>query len=154
MLRRMMWRNVPRIENHSPRIAFASFFFYKSERNQYIMASVNGGKRPGAGRPAGAKNKSTIAREASQKAAHLAVLAGLTDDEISKLMPLDVMLIAMRTEFTSGNFVIAAGLAEKAAAFCHGKKMADTSPTALPLDLMPDPPSIGDEPGPAGGVIE
>jgi len=71
---------------------------------------AKGGKRLGAGRPKGAISKST---RAIQEAANAA-----------GVMPLDVMLQAMRADYAAGKLDEAAAHAEKAAPYLHPKLAA------------------------------
>jgi hypothetical protein len=114
----------------------------------------SGGSRNGAGRPRGSRNKTTIARESALKDAWTESYKNMTAEQISNLQPLDVMLIAMRLEFAAGDTKQAAIIAERAAIYCHAKRSAEATLMPLPEDLLPDPPSQGDEPGPPGGVIQ
>jgi hypothetical protein len=108
----------------------------------------SGGSRKGAGRPRGARNKTTIARESALKEAWAETYKNMTAEQVSNLQPLDVMLISMRLEFSKGDHMKAAIIAEKCASYCHAKKSAEAIPLPLPEDLLPDPPATPDEPGP------
>lgn len=69
-----------------------------------------GGKRPGAGRPKGARQK--VSRAAREKAA------------ASGVMPLEVILEAMRADYEAGKLDEAAAHAEKAAPYLHPRLTA------------------------------
>jgi hypothetical protein len=79
----------------------------------------NGGARPGAGRPPGAKNKATIERE---KMAEL----GLREIHRSGRMPLEVMLARMNGDATISDDMFAAAVA--AAPYIH-PRLASTDTT-------------------------
>ena len=71
---------------------------------------ARGGKRPGAGRPKGAVQR--VTREARAKAA------------ASGVMPLDVMLEAMRAHHGAGQLDLAAAIAKEAAPYLHPRLAA------------------------------
>lgn len=72
---------------------------------------ARGGKRPGAGRKPGAVTKLT------RKFADAAAASG-------DVLPLDVMLTAMREHYAAGRLDEAAKVAEKAAPYMHAKLAA------------------------------
>jgi hypothetical protein len=134
-----------------------------------------GGAREGAGRPKGRKNNDTIAREKATQAAIEKITSDLTQDEIDKMSPVELMLHVMREMIKSGDLRTAVSVAEKVAPYTNAKKSSEL-PTApgLPPELTPDTgldsggmdlsrpfrrgpfgdlPAAPDEPGPAGGVI-
>lgn len=110
--------------------------------------ATHGGRRPNAGRKPGARNKATIAREIAVSNAIEETLARLTQDEIQRLTPLEVMTLGMHLLLKAGNLMGAIATAEKLAPFVHPRVSAMEPMTALPADLQPDPPAVGDEPGP------
>ncbi len=85
-----------------------------------------GGKTPGAGRKKGSKTKTKLGKLEAARAA-------ITGD----LMPLDVLLKAMRQYDQDGNTQQATAVAEVAAPYCHAKLAAlqvtgkDGGPIAL-----------------------
>jgi hypothetical protein len=118
-----------------------------------IKKNRAGGARPGAGRPKGKKNASTLAREAALKDALAEMLRELSPAEIRTIEPLSVMLFAMRAMLAKGDVVTAASIARNAADFCHSKVSASTTPSPLPDDLAPDPEPQPDEPGPENPIL-
>jgi len=81
----------------------------------------NGGARPGAGRPKGARTKRTL--ELAE--------ALMAQGEI----PLEVMLILMRACFKEGKYGDAVAIAEKAAPYMH-PKLAAVNLTVKPISEM------------------
>jgi hypothetical protein len=126
-------------------------------RVQEFMSEVSkaphGGARPGAGRPKGHKNKKTLQRELMANQAIDDVLAKLSPDDIEKLLPLDVMILAMSTMLKAGNLLAAAAVAEKAAPYCHSKLASAEILRPLPEDLEPDPIPTPDQPGPENPLL-
>ncbi len=116
--------------------------------------TTHGGARPGAGRPPGRKNSTTLAREAAIREATLAVVGEMGDNALAALDPLDILMMAARIALRAGDLPLAVSASDKAAPYKH-RRLGGDLPGMVPLpeDLMPDPPSIGDEPGPPGGVI-
>lgn len=81
------------------------------------------GERRG-GRQKGTPNKATVEREAKLAEARDRILASITPEQIAAMSPLDIMLQAMQLEAQSGEWRVAAALAEKAAPYLHPKKVA------------------------------
>lgn len=73
---------------------------------------ARGGKRDGAGRPAGSKNRRT--EEAAEKTREITEKAAAAG-----VMPLEVMLEAMREAHKAGNTALALECAQMAAPYCH-----------------------------------
>ena len=101
------------------------------------------------GRPKGTRNRSTVAAAASARAAALDLA-----QYAANMMPVDVMLHAMRTHLADGDLVSAVDAARAAAPYVHSRMSAVFGENPIPADLQPDPPSLGDEPAPPGGIIE
>jgi hypothetical protein len=123
---------------------------------QEIMKDVkrpHGGRRENAGRPKGAKNKATRARELAANNAIDETLAKLTQEEIQRFTPLEIMIMAMHLLLQSGNLLGAVGVAEKAAPYVHSKLSSLVPAPVLPEDLEPDPIPEGDEPGPEHPIL-
>ena len=118
-----------------------------------ILKKPRGGTRPGAGRPPGRKNKRTLEREYAAKNAIDETLARLTGEEIERLKPLDIMILAMHLMLKSGNLMGAASVAEKAAPYIHAKIASWMPDTPLPEDLVGDPKPQPDEPGPENPIL-
>src|SRR5262245_61202695 len=77
----------------------------------------HGGKRPGAGRKPGSKNRRPSERRAAARRAVEKVMAeGVT--------PLEVMLAAMRQHYAAGNLDAAAEIARHAAPYVHPRLQA------------------------------
>jgi len=112
-----------------------------------------GGARPGAGRPAGARNKKTIAKELAVSNAVEETLARLTQEEIQRLSPIEVMQLGMHLLLKAGNLIGAISTAEKLAPYIHSKVATTIPMTPLPEDLAPDTRTEGDEEGPAHPVL-
>jgi len=84
-----------------------------------------GGKRPGSGRPRGAKSahpKSAVAREVTKKALR------------AEVTPLDVMLKAMRNALSKDDLAAAHGFAKDAAPYIHPKLIAQKTEHSGPND--------------------
>lgn len=115
--------------------------------------------RPGAGRPKGRRDNATIAKEKATQEAIASVTKDLTPEDIERLTPLAVILLAMRAEATAGDWKSAAAIAEKAMPYLHAKKAAELPERMMPAELMPgdgrddEPPILADEPAPPGGVV-
>jgi hypothetical protein len=73
------------------------------------------------GRQKGTPNKRKADYDAKFAEAAGQVTAGLSPSEIASMMPVDVMLFAMRLEVESGQLRSAASIAEKAAPYLHAK---------------------------------
>ena len=73
------------------------------------------------GRQKGTPNKATVRLAAKLAEAAERATAGLSSSEIATMMPLDVMLLAMRLELEGGQWRSAASIAEKAAPYFHPK---------------------------------
>jgi hypothetical protein len=112
-----------------------------------------GGRRDGAGRPKGSRAKATVARELAANNAIDETLSRLTQDEIKRLLPLEIMILAMHLQLQAGNLMGAVAVAEKCAPYLHAKLSSNIPPPVLPEDLEPDPPAVGDEPGPENPVL-
>lgn len=83
---------------------------------QTLIAQVapkkqRGGKRPGSGRPAGAKNIRTIQKEQRLKREVEAALAVASSDEIDGMSAVQIMDIAMKTFMKAGNMTSAVAVA-------------------------------------------
>jgi hypothetical protein len=109
----------------------------------------NGGRRPGAGRPPGRRNKATVARELLASQAIAEVMAKLGPADAERLTPLEVMTIAMRVQMQAGDLMAAVSVAERLAPYCHPKVTNSPYVAPVPADLAPDEPACPDEPGPA-----
>jgi hypothetical protein len=106
-----------------------------------------------AGRAPGQTNLATRARQALASAA-VAVIAGkMTDAEVEGMMPLAVLLGAMRAAWLAGDIAGARVAAEAAAPYCHSRKGPKAMSELIPDDLTPDPEPEPDEEGPPGGCI-
>jgi hypothetical protein len=76
-----------------------------------------GGRRPGAGRKLGGKNRRTSERKAAaERAVEAALAEGIT--------PLEVMLEAMRYHYAAGELDAAAEIARHAAPYVHPRLQA------------------------------
>ena len=73
------------------------------------------------GRQKGTPNKATVRLAAKLADAAERATAGLSLAEITSMMPVDVMLFAMRLELECGQLRSAASIAEKAAPYLHPK---------------------------------
>ena len=73
------------------------------------------------GRQKGTPNKATVRLAAKLADAAERATAGLSPAEIASMMPVDVMLFAMRLELGNGQLRSAASIAEKAAPYVHPK---------------------------------
>jgi hypothetical protein len=94
----------------------------------------HGGRRIGAGRPKNAKNKSTLAIELAANNAIDQTLARLTQEEIKRLLPLEIMILAMHLQLQTVNLMAAVSIAEKASPYLHAKLSANIPPPVLPDD--------------------
>jgi hypothetical protein len=117
------------------------------------MKRQRGGARPGAGRPAGHRNKKTVEREIALKGALDDTVARLTKEEIERFSPLEVLLLVMRLQLQAGNLSGALAAADRASPYVHARLSSNIPPPVLPEDLEPDPPAVGDEPGPENPVL-
>ncbi|MDE2580220.1 MAG: hypothetical protein KGL52_01160 [Rhodospirillales bacterium] len=107
-----------------------------------------GGKRPGAGRPKGARSATTIERERNARAAVDLVLAEIGREGIKRMQPLEVLMLGMHLALEAGNLPAAMAAAEKAAPFCHARMSSVVAIPPVPPELEPDPAPVPDEPGP------
>ena len=73
------------------------------------------------GRQKGTPNKATVRLAAKLAEAAERATASLSSSEIASMMPLPVMLLAMRLEVECGHLRSAASIAEKAAPYVHPK---------------------------------
>lgn len=112
-----------------------------------------GGRRDGAGRPKGSRAKATVARELAANNAIDETLSRLTKEEIKRLLPLEIMILAMHVQLQTGNMMAAVSIAEKAAPYLHAKLSSNVPPPTLPEDLVPDPITEGDEEGPEFPIL-
>lgn len=98
---------------------------------------MRGGKRPGAGRPKGAKEgsptKRAIRREMTERIVENALSEGV--------MPLEVMLAAMREEWNKGNKQLAAEFAKDAAPYCHAKLASIEHSGEMTQNVVTDQPA-------------
>jgi hypothetical protein len=104
-----------------------------------------GGARANSGRPKGSRNKALVAREIATKNAIDATLARLTEEEIQRLTPLEIMVLAMHLLLQSGNLMNAVSVAALAAPFMHPKLSSIVHEQPLPADLQSDPKPEPDE---------
>jgi hypothetical protein len=87
-----------------------------------------GGARPNSGPKPG--SKLVKAKAVIEKAAEAAGAIDLVPTEVTKLRPLDVLLRAMWTAVSQGNWSAAASFARECAPYCHPKLSAvDTNLT-------------------------
>lgn len=112
------------------------------------MKRQRGGSRPGAGRPAGRRNKKTVEKEIALKGAVDDTVARLTKDEIEKFSPLEVLLLVMRLQLQAGNLSGALAAADRAAPFVHARLSSNIPPLVTPEDLAADPAPTPDEEAP------
>ena len=77
----------------------------------------HGGKRPGAGKPKGAKHKTTLAREAIMKGIFV---------EGEDLSPLDVLVTVMKQAMKKKNVSLAMHAASLAAPYMHHRLTSST----------------------------
>ena len=73
------------------------------------------------GRQKGTPNKATVRLAAKLAEAAGRATTGLSPPEIASMMPVDVMLFAMRIELECGQLRSAASIAEKAAPYLHAR---------------------------------
>ena len=73
------------------------------------------------GRQKGTRNKATVRLDAKLAEVAERATAGLSSSETATIMPLEVMLLAMRLELEGGQWRSAASIAEKAAPYVHPK---------------------------------
>ena len=73
------------------------------------------------GRQKGTRNKATVRLDAKLAEVAERATAGLSSSETATIMPLEVMLLAMRLELEGGQWRSAASIAEKAAPYFHPK---------------------------------
>lgn len=85
------------------------------------------GERRG-GRQKGTPNRVTLLKQEVLEAAEKSALAGLPEDRIDALSPLDIMLMAMRAAAKAGNLMTAAAVAKEAAPYVL-PKLASTTVT-------------------------
>lgn len=105
------------------------------------------------GRPLGSRNKRTVERIKATAKAIAEVRKDLTDAEINALTPLETMLMAMRASVISGDLVAALAAARDAAPYVHAKVQAIAPDAHMPAELLADPPSRPDEPGPENPIL-
>lgn len=105
-----------------------------------------GGRRPGAGRPKGARGKATIERE-NRARALLAEAVEKLDLDAKPLQPLDTMLLVMVAAVKAGDLPLALSASRDAAPYVH-HRMTEGMAKPIPADLLPDPAPVPDEPGP------
>ncbi len=118
-----------------------------------VTPGTHGGKRKGAGRKPGAKNKATIARELLANAAIEAVMAKLAPADTEALTPLEVMTIAMRVQMQAGDLMAAVSVAERLAPYLHPKVTQGVYTPPMPADLLSDPVPEPDEAGPESPIL-
>jgi hypothetical protein len=104
-----------------------------------VKKNGHGGPGRGQGRPKGSRNKTLVAREIATKTAIDDTLARLTQEEIERLSPLEIMILAMHLLLTSGNLMGAVSVAKEAAPYVHAKVASQVYDVPLPADLLPDP---------------
>lgn len=93
------------------------------------------GSKPGerrGGRPPGGKNKSTKEREDRFARAEAEAIASLSPEEIDKILPGQVMLLAVRTALRGGNLTLAQKWGADVAPYLHAKKAPVAAPTGDP----------------------
>ena len=73
------------------------------------------------GRQKRTPNKATVRLAAKLTEAAERATSGLSPSEIASMMPLPVILLAMRLELQGGQWRLAASIAEKAAPYLHAK---------------------------------
>ena len=78
------------------------------------------GRKTG-GRQKGTRNKATVRLDAKLAEGAERVTAGLSPSETATIMPLEVMLLAMRHELEGGQWRSAASITERAAPYVHPK---------------------------------
>src|ERR1700759_5043838 len=88
-------------------------------RTERIGAMASGYKT--GGRQKGARNKRTAQLDAKLAEAAEHSTADLSSAEIASMTPLEVLLLAMRSEVECGQLRSAASIAEKAAPYIHPK---------------------------------
>jgi hypothetical protein len=111
-----------------------------------VKKSTHGGPGRGGGRRKGSRNKSLIARELATKNAIDDTLSRLTEEEIQRLTPLEIMVLAMHLLLSQGNLMGAVSVAKEAAPYVHPKVASMAPNEVLPEDLRPQPEAIGDDP--------
>jgi hypothetical protein len=112
-----------------------------------------GGKRPGAGRPRGKRNASTIAREENARRVVDDILSKLDMDKTS-LSPLETLLLIMSLALRAHDLSAAQAAAIAAAPYVHPRLGTAFSAPPLPADLLPDVDEPPDEGEPPGGRID
>jgi hypothetical protein len=104
-----------------------------------------GGAREGGGRPKGSRNKALVAREIATKNAIDDTLARLTEEEIQRLTPLEIMILAMHLMLQSHNLMGAVSVAKEAAPYVHPKVASVVHDVPLPEDLRAQPEPTPDD---------
>lgn len=110
-----------------------------------VKKSTHGGPGRGGGRRKGSRNKALVAREIATKTAIDDTLARLTKEEIERLTPLEIMILAMHLLLTEGNLMGAVSVAKEAAPYVHGKVASVVLEQPLPEDMLPDPVAMPDD---------
>jgi hypothetical protein len=87
------------------------------------MAKFKRGHPRYGGRKLGQRNRATIERElaVAEAGARMCEALGLTESDVANLMPLDVLLMAMRRSVLDGDKAGAVQAAVAAAPFCHAR---------------------------------
>lgn len=98
------------------------------------------------GRQPGAKNRSTVAREAAASAVLAKASAAMGIGEIATLSPLDILLLVARTCLAGGDLQGARAAAADAAPYVHARVSVAPAETTIPADLLADPVPETDEP--------
>jgi hypothetical protein len=91
------------------------------------MRGAKPGERRG-GRVAGTPNKATVVRQEMLADVTAKAIEDLTAEQIDRLSPLDIMLMAMRASAKAGNLTAAAAAAKEAAPYVL-PKLASTTVT-------------------------
>ena len=86
------------------------------------------------GRKAGTPNKATQARDQHIIEASAKLTALLSPEAIDRMMPLDVMLYAVKMYLTAGDLRAAALMAEKAAPYAHARLTSNSSDVTIRRD--------------------
>lgn len=118
------------------------------------MTNNFGGRREGAGRPRGRKNDKTLAIEEAVKEATSKVIKRLSLEEVKSRNPAEMLVLIAEEAYLAGDLRAAQAAYRDAAPYIVAKKAVIVDVPQFPSELMPDPPSSPDEPGPPSGVIE
>jgi hypothetical protein len=78
-------------------------------------------KPANSGRPKGMRNRATLEKELALATAVRDAFITLTDEQIDKITPLEVMAICTRTAIRSGNWQLAFSAAQAWAPYVHAK---------------------------------